>query len=446
MQAPNMIKMSELLKRPEIATSLRQDLVRVMTSKEAHDLYPPTRRAELGVLAAAALLLMSQSCVAEETTIDTKAGAIKVETIAHGLENPWGLAFLPDERMLVTERPGRLRIVTKDGTVSEPLKGVPEVFAEGQGGLLDVKLDPNFATNRLVYIAYSEPGDGGAGTAVARGKLGTDSLDDVEVIFRQHPKVDGPNHFGGQARLRAGRQAVRLPRRALHVHAGPGPLQRSRQDRAHQSGWLGAEDNPFVGKEGARPEIWTYGHRNPQGLAFDPKTGKLFESEFGPKGGDEINVLEPGKNYGWPVVSWGSNYDETPIPPPPTHPEFTDAIAHWNPVISPSGITFYTGEAIPGWKDNLLIGGLSSQAIIRLTLDGERVTGEERIPMGARIRDLVQGPDDAVYALTDASDGAILKLTSAASPSRTKRTKKIGACQRQPRSHQISVMPRAYSV
>ena len=175
------------------------------------------------------------------------------------------------------------------------------------------------------------------------------------------------------------------------------------------------KDNPFVGQAGARPEIWTYGHRNPQGLAFDPKTGKLFESELGPKGGDEINVLEPGKNYGWPVVSWGSNYDDTPIPPPPTHPEFTDAIAHWNPVISPSGITFYTGDAIPGWKDNLLIAGLSSQAITRLTLDGQTVTGEERIPMGARIRDLVQGPDEAVYALTDASDGAILKLTSAAS-------------------------------
>ena len=358
MQAPNTIKMSELLKRLRSRRAYGRDLVRVMTSKEVHDLLRLTRRAELGGLAAAALMLMSQSCVAEDTTIDTKAGTIKVETIAHGLENPWGLAFLPDDRMLVTERPGRLRIVTKDGTMSGPLKGVPEVFAEGQGGLFDVKLDPDFATNRLVYIAYSEPGDGGAGTAVARGKLGTDSLDDVEVIFRQHPKVNGPNHFGGQL--------VFAPDGKLFVSLGERFTFTPAQDLSNDLGKIvrinpdGSvpKDNPFVGHVEARPEIWTYGHRNPQGLAFDPKTGKLFESELGPKGGDEINVLEPGKNYGWPVVSWGSNYDDTPIPPPPTHPEFTDAIAHWNPVISPSGITFYTGDAIPGWKDNLLIAGL----------------------------------------------------------------------------------------
>jgi len=386
-----------------------------MTRQEAYDAFPPIRRAELGVLAAAALMLMSQSSVAEDKTIDTQTGSIKVETIAHGLENPWGLAFLPDDRMLVTERPGRLRVVTKNGTISEPLKGVPEVFAEGQGGLLDVKLDPDFATNRLVYIAYSEPGDGGAGTAVARGKLSADSLDDVEVIFRQHPKVDGPNHFGGRLAFAPdGKLFVTLGERFTFTPAQDLSNDLGKIMRINPDGSI-PQDNPFVGKAGARPEIWTYGHRNPQGLAFNPKTGRLFESEFGPKGGDEINVLEPGKDYGWPVVSWGSNYDDTPIPPPPTHPEFTDAIAHWNPVISPSGITFYTGDAIPTWKDNLLIAGLSSQAITRLTLDGQTVTGEERIPMGARIRDLVQGPDEAVYALTDGSDGAILKLTSAAS-------------------------------
>ena len=386
-----------------------------MTRQEAYDAIPPIRRAQLGVLAAAALMLMSQSSVAEDKTIDTQTGSIKVETIAHGLENPWGLAFLPDDRMLVTERPGRLRIVTKDGTISEPLKGVPEVFAEGQGGLLDVKLDPDFATNRLVYIAYSEPGDGGAGTAVARGKLSADSLDDLEVIFRQHPKVDGPNHFGGRLAFAPdGKLFVTLGERFTFTPAQDLSNDLGKIVRINPDGSI-PQDSPFVGKEGARPEIWTYGHRNPQGLAFNPKTRRLFESEFGPKGGDEINVLEPGKDYGWPVVSWGSNYDDTPIPPPPTHPEFTDAIAHWNPVISPSGITFYTGDAIPTWKDNLLIAGLSSQAITRLTLDGQTVTGEERIPMGARIRDLVQGPDEAVYALTDGSDGAILKLTSAAS-------------------------------
>jgi glucose/arabinose dehydrogenase len=167
-----------------------------------------------------------------------------------------------------------------------------------------------------------------------------------------------------------------------------------------------------VGKSGARPEIWSYGHRNPQGAAIHPVTGKLWESEFGPKGGNEINIPEAGKDYGWPVVSWGSNYDDTPIPDPPSHPEFADAVAHWNPVISPSGVVFYTADAILGWKGNLLLSGLSSQAIIRLTLEDETVTGEERIPMGTRIRDVVQGPDGAVYALTDEADGKILRLSA----------------------------------
>jgi glucose/arabinose dehydrogenase len=388
----------------------------MMRLKDDRRLFSLTRREKLGVLAAFALSLIWQPCLAEETTIPTKEGTIRVETIAHGLQNPWGLAFLPHGRMLVTERPGRLRIVTEYGAISEPLKGVPHVFAEGQGGLLDVKLDPDFAKNRLVYITYSEPGDGGAGTAVARGKLGTDSLDDVEVIFRQQPKVGGPNHFGGRLAFAAdGKLFVSLGERFTFAPAQDLSKDLGKIVRINPDGSI-PQDNPFVGKVGARPEIWTYGHRNPQGLAFDPKSGKLFESELGPKGGDEINVLEPGKNYGWPVVSWGSNYDDTPIPPPTTHPEFTDAIAHWNPVISPSGITFYTGDAIPGWKNDLLIAGLSSQAITRLTLDGEKVTGEERIPMGARIRDVVQGPDGAVYALTDAPDGAILRLTAAPSP------------------------------
>jgi glucose/arabinose dehydrogenase len=402
----------------EIDASLRQKDRKNMTRlKDDCSVLRVTRRAELLVFTAFALSLISGPCLAGETTIPTKEGTIRVETIAHGLQNPWGLVFLPDGRMLVTERPGRLRIVTKDGAISEPLKGVPEVFAQGQGGLLDVKLDPDFTKNRLVYITYSEPGDSGAGTAVARGKLGADSLDDVTVIFRQQPKVGGTNHFGGRlAFAPGGKLFVSLGERFTFTPAQDLSNDLGKIVRINSDGSV-PQDNPFVGKEGARPEIWTYGHRNPQGLAFNPKTGKLFESEFGPKGGDEINVIEPGKNYGWPVVSWGDNYDDTPIPKPTTHPEFIDAIAHWNPVISPSGIAFYTGDAIPGWKDNLLIAGLSSQAITRLTLDGEKVTGEERIPMGARIRDVVQGPDNAVYALTDAPDGAILRIRSAGATS-----------------------------
>ncbi len=348
----------------------------------------------------------------ENKTVKTKEATLKVETVATKLQNPWGLAFLPDGRMLVTEKPGKLRIVTKDGTKSEPLKGVPEVAAGGQGGLLDVALDPKFAENGLVYLSFSEPGEGGAGTSVARGKLGADGLENVEVIFRQKLKVSGGNHFGsrlafspdGKLFVTTGDRFKFEPAQDLSTHVG-------KVIRINPDGSV-PEDNPFVGQDGKLPEIWSYGHRNAQGAAIQPETGKLFEHEFGPLGGDELNVIEPGKNYGWPLVSWGKHYDGKEIPDPPTRPEFTDAIRHWTPVISPSGMTFYTADAIPGWKGNLLIGGLSSQALVRLTLDGEKVTGEERIPLGGRIRNVVQGPDGAVYVL-DESKGSIVRLSLA---------------------------------
>jgi glucose/arabinose dehydrogenase len=348
----------------------------------------------------------------ENKTVKTKEATLKVETVATKLQNPWGLAFLPDGRMLVTEKPGKLRIVTKKGTKSEPLKGVPEVAAGGQGGLLDVALDPKFAENGLVYLSFSEPGEGGAGTSVARGKLGADGLENVEVIFRQKPKVSGGNHFGsrlafspdGKLFVTTGDRFKFEPAQDLSTHVG-------KVIRINPDGSV-PEDNPFVGQDGKLPEIWSYGHRNAQGAAIQPETGKLFEHEFGPLGGDEMNVIEPGKNYGWPLVSWGKHYDGKEIPDPPTRPEFTDAIRHWTPVISPSGMTFYTADAIPGWKGNLLIGGLSSQALVRLTLDGEKVTGEERIPLGGRIRNVVQGPDGAVYVLDD-SKGSIVRLSLA---------------------------------
>jgi glucose/arabinose dehydrogenase len=290
---------------------------------------------------------------------------------------------------------------------------VPEVFAVGQGGLLDVALDPQFASNQLVYITYAEPGEGGAGTAVARGKLGQDSLENVEVIFRQKPKVDGGNHFGGRLAFAPdGKLFVTLGERFKFEPAQDLSVDLGKIVRINPDGSV-PKDNPFVGKEGALPEIWSYGHRNPQGAAIHPETGKLWENEFGPLGGDELNVPQPGKNYGWPVVSWGKHYDGKDIPDPPTHPEFADAIYHWNPVISPSGMTFYTADAIPGWKGNLQIGGLTSEAIVRHTLDGETVTSEERLPMSTRIRDVVQGPDGAVYALTDEREGKILRLTAA---------------------------------
>jgi glucose/arabinose dehydrogenase len=343
--------------------------------------------------------------------LKTKEATLKVRKVAKGLEYPWGLAFLPDGRMLVTERPGKLRIVGKDGALSEPLKGVPKVFAEEQGGLLDVALDPKFAENGLVYLSYAEPGKGGAGTAVARGKLGTDSLESVEVIFRQAPKVDEGLHFGSRLVFAPdGKLFVTLGERFKFAPAQDLSTTLGKIVRINPDGSV-PEDNPFVGQEGKLPEIYSYGHRNPQGAAIHPETGKLWENEFGPLGGDELNIIEPGKNYGWPVVSWGKHYNGKEIPDPPTRPEFTDAIKHWTPVISPSGMTFYTGDAIPGWKGNLLIGGLSSQGIVRLSLDGEKVADEERIALGDRIRNVVQGPDGAVYALTDKSDGSILRLT-----------------------------------
>jgi len=345
--------------------------------------------------------------------IETKDGTIKVETVAKKLQFPWGLAFLPDGRMLVTERPGRLRIVAKDGTLSEPIQGVPEIFGQGQGGLLGIALDPQFTSNQLVYLAYSEPGEGGVGTAVARGRLGDDSLDDVEVIFRQKPKVGGGNHFGGRLVFAPdGKLFVTLGERFTFDPAQDLSVDLGKIVRINPDGSV-PDDNPFVGQEGKLPEIWSYGHRNVQGAAIHPETGKLWETEFGPLGGDELNIPQAGKNYGWPVVSWGNNYDGTEIPDPPTHPEFSDAIYHWTPVISPSGMTFYTADIFPEWKGNLLIAGLSSEAIVRLTLDGDKVTGEERIPMGTRIRDVVQGPDGAVYALTDSQKGKILRLTPA---------------------------------
>jgi glucose/arabinose dehydrogenase len=364
----------------------------------------------------AAVSLASRYGMSVDGPRNTKAGTIKVETVATGLSHPWGLAFLPDGRMLVTERSGTLRLASKDGKLSPPLSGVPKVVAMGQGGLLDVAIDPDFKSNNLVYLTYSEPGEGGASTAVARGKLGESGLDGVEVIFRQEPKVQGGNHFGSRLAFSPdGKLFVTLGERFTFAPAQDLTNDLGKIVRINPDGSV-PKDNPFVGRTDARPEIWSYGHRNPQGAAIHPETGKLWETEFGPRGGDELNIPQAGANYGWPVVSWGNHYTGEDIPDPPTHPEFADAIYHWNPVISPSGITFYTANAIPAWKGNLLIAGLSEQAIVRLTLDGEKVVGEERIPMGARIRDVAQGPDGAVYALTDEGNGEILRLTLENSP------------------------------
>lgn len=362
-------------------------------------------------LAALMTLLLPFAAAAQERQIESQTGRLRVQEVATGLAHPWSLAFLPDGRMLVTERPGRLRMITADGSISPPLQGVPRVFAQGQGGLLGIALDPDFATNRRIYLAFAEPGEGGASTAVARGRLGEGAIEDAQVIFQQLPKVSGPNHFGGRlAFARDGTLFVTTGERFKFDPAQDLTNHLGKVIRINPDGSV-PRDNPFVGRQDARPEIWSYGHRNIQGAAIHPETGVLWIHEFGPRGGDELNIPEPGKNYGWPLVSWGRHYGGTPIPDPPTRPDLAGSVRYWNPAISPTGMAFYTGDAVPGWKGNLLIGCLTWNGIVRLTLKGTEVTGEERINLGTRIRDVSQGPDGAVYVLTDESDGEVLRIT-----------------------------------
>jgi glucose/arabinose dehydrogenase len=361
------------------------------------------------VLVAAA----TSAAIAEDRVLATKTGPVRVETVAGDLAHPWGLAFLPDGRILVTEREGRLRIVTVDGRLSAPVAGVPEVFAEGQGGLLDVAVGPDFAADRRIYLCYAEAGEGGASTAAARGRLAEDALTEVEVIFRQQPKMSGANHFGCRLVFaRDGRLFVTLGERFKFEPAQDLANHIGKIVRIEAGGGVPA-DNPFVGRSDVRPEIWSYGHRNVQGAALHPSTGVLWTNEFGPRGGDELNIPEAGRNYGWPLVSWGRHYSLVDIPDPPTRPDLAGSVHHWTPSISPSGMIFYTGELFPAWRGDLLIAALTEEALVRLTLDGERVAGEERIGMGDRIRDVEQGPDGAVYLLTDQPDGAILRLAPA---------------------------------
>jgi glucose/arabinose dehydrogenase len=379
-------------------------------------------RGILDVVVVASLLssvpVLAQGQAPRSPTPAPVNGSVRVEVVARGLEHPWALAFLPDGRMLVTERPGRLRIVDAGGRVSEPLPGVPDVFTSRQGGLLDVALDPRFADNRLLYLSYAEPGPGRtAGTAVARVQLGEARLDDVRVIYRQHPKVEGPNHFG--SRLVFARdgtlfvtQGERFDHRdaAQDLASGLGKIVRINTDGSVPP------DNPFTGRAGARPEIWSYGHRNVQSAALHPGTGQLWTVEHGAQGGDELNRPEAGKNYGWPVITYGVDYSGAKIGEGTAKPGMEQPVYYWDPVIAPSGMVFYTGEAFPGWQGSILIGSLRPGLLVRLTLDDGRVTGEERYlgDLGERIRDVRQGPDGLLYLLTDSRDGRILRVLPAA--------------------------------
>jgi glucose/arabinose dehydrogenase len=348
-------------------------------------------------------------------------GVLKATPIVRDLEHPWAMTFLPDGRMLVTERPGRMRIIEPNGKMSEPLAGVPRVHARGQGGLLDVIVDPKFGENRTIYFSYAEPGEGGTnGTAVAKAQLGEGRLENVQVIFRQTPKVQSNGHFGSRLVFaRDGTLFIFLGERMLdqhRVHAqdldyGFGKVMRINSDGSVP------KDNPFVGRKGAQPEIWSYGHRNIQAAAMDPRTGKLWEIEHGPLGGDELNQPQPGKNYGWPVITYGREYSGRKINNGLTAKEgMEQPIYYWDPVIAPSGMIFYTGDKFPEWKNNIFVGSLQPGALVRLVLENDRVTKEERyLREAGRVREVEQGPDGLLYLLTDEPDGQLLRVERAGS-------------------------------
>ncbi len=349
------------------------------------------------------------------STVDSGIGPLQVEIFAEGLSNPWGAAFLPDGSLLVTERTGSLRRIGMDGAISDPVEGTPEVFAEGQGGLLDVALDPEFSSNRVIYLSFAEARSDGAATSVGRGRLNGEvtALEEFEIIFRQQPAVPGGNHFGSRLAFSPeGHLFVTLGERFDYMQQAQDPTNHlGTVVRINPDGSV-PQDNPFIDGEGA-DEVWSYGHRNVQGAAIHPETGALWTAEFGPSGGDEVNIPQAGENYGWPVVSHGRHYSGQQIPDPSSQPEFADAIYFWDPAISPSGIAFVTSDLFPQWQGDLLLGGLSSQAIVRLDLEGNEAVGDERIEMGVRIRDVLFGPEGQLYALVDGPDSPIIRLTPA---------------------------------
>ncbi len=346
-------------------------------------------------------------------------GPIEVTRIAAGLDHPWSVALLPEGGFLVTERSGQLRRISADGAVSAPLAGVPKVFAEGQGGLLDVALAPDFASTRRIYLSYAEAGENDtAGTAAATAVLGEDGLSDVKVIYRQAPKLDGGNHFGSRFAF-DGQGHVFISQGERNHRATSQELDKlqGKLVRLNLDGSVPA-DNPFAGRKDVRPEIWSYGHRNMQGLAFDPRTGVLWESEHGPRGGDELNRPEPGKNYGWPIITHGINYSGMPIPEAEgkAKPGMEAPYHVWEKSPGLSGMAFYTGHAGSPWNDSLFLGSLAERNLIRLTLDGDRIVGEERLlnEIGERVRDVRVGSDGAVYVLTDENDGKLLRVRAPA--------------------------------
>lgn len=357
------------------------------------------------------LLLFCSSVFAQKPTVRTQAGDIEIETLAEDLEHPWGMVFLPDDRLLFTERAGTVRILDTAHNVSEPLEGTPEVFAHGQGGMLDVALDPNFEQNNTIYLSYSQPGqDSTATTALGRGVLDGNRLRDFEVIFKMEPVLEGPNHFGGRILFEDDDHILlTLADRFKDEPAQDQTNTLGTIVRIHKDGTI-PQDNPFIGDDNVHEAIWSYGHRNIESAAIDPQTNLLWVAEMGPMGGDELNQPQPGKNYGWPEVSHGKHYDGEAIPHPSTRPEFEDALIEWTPTISPSGMIFYTGDMFPQWQNHALIGGLTSTGLVRVSMTANQAQEEERIPLAVRTRDVAQASDGSIYVLTDEENGKILRL------------------------------------
>ena len=371
------------------------------------------------ILALVACLIMTtmSACTQAKTFISEKH-RFEVVTVAQGLEHPWSLAFLPDGTLLVTERPGRLRVINEGQLRPQAVTGLPgNIAAVGQGGLLDVALHPAFASNRLLYFSYAGHGEGGIGTEVARARLSpaASRLENLEVIFRALPKSRGGRHFG--SRLVFGTDDY------LYITLGDrGDMWRAQDLNDHAGSVIRLNDdgsvpasNPFVQQAAARPEIFTYGNRNMQGATLQPDTGLIWIQEHGPRGGDELNIVQAGANYGWPKVTYGINYSGTKLSDLQQAPGITDPIYYWDPSIAPSGLMFYSADQFPGWRGNLFVGALKFQLLVRLELDGQRVVHEERLLSNefGRIRDVRQGPDGLIYLLNDSSDGQVLRLQPA---------------------------------
>jgi aldose sugar dehydrogenase len=370
------------------------------------------------LLYAVGLVALGSAPVAAQTA-RSSAGELAVETIARGLDHLWAIAFLPDGRLLVTERPGRMRIVARDGKLSPALAGVPKVFASGQGGLHDVVLDRGYPQNQTIYFCYAEPVTGGARTTLASARLADQDnprLDNVKVIFQQDGPPSNSRHFGcrivqaddGNLFLSLGDHG-NFPNEAQNLGNHIGKVIRIRPDGSVPP------DNPFVGRQGAKPEIWSYGHRNSQGLARHPASGQIWEHEHGPRGGDEVNLIEKGKNYGWPVIGYGIDYSGAKIHESTKKEGMEQPLWHWVPSIAPSGMAFYAGDLFPAWRGNLFVGALAAQLLVRLELDGQKVVREERLlrDQNERIRDVRQGPDGALWLATDSSSGRILRVAPA---------------------------------